>query len=77
MANKSKNKVETKKSLKDKIVDLFAGVSRETKRIRWPKLSELMSNTGKVLFFCVLFAIFFVLCDLVVSGILVKIGVGQ
>ncbi len=55
----------------------FSGVATEIKRIRWPKFSELMADTGKVLVFCILFAIFFVLCDLVVSKFLLMIGVGR
>ena len=54
----------------------FTGVTTEIKRIRWPKFSELMSDTGRVLAFCILFAIFFVLCDLFISKFLIMIGVG-
>ena len=73
----AKKKEEKKVSLSEKIKGFFVGIANETKRIRWPKFSELMSNTAKVLVFCVLFALFFVLCDLIVSGLLVKIGVGS
>jgi preprotein translocase SecE subunit len=54
----------------------FSGISTEVKRIRWPKGSELLASTGKVLLFCILFGAFFVLCDLVVSKLLLWIGVG-
>ena len=60
----------------NKIKSFFTGIVTETKRIRFPKVSELVTNTGKVLVFCVLFALFFVLCDLAVSELLVLIGVG-
>ncbi len=60
----------------NKIVDIFKGVGVETKRVRWPKVSELLQNTVKVLVFCILFALFFVVCDLLVSELLVLIGVG-
>ncbi len=69
----SKEKKVTKKS---GIKEFFGGIVSEAKRIRWPKFNQLMTNTGKVLFFCILFAIFFVLCDFIVSGFLVMIGVG-
>ena len=75
MADKNKKQPQ-KKSLWDRIKGIFTGIITEAKRIRWPKFSELMSNTGKVLVFCILFAIFFILCDLVVSELLVLIGVG-
>ena len=54
----------------------FIGVATEIKRIRWPKFSELISDTGRVLAFCILFAIFFVFCDLIISNFLILIGVG-
>ena len=61
----------------NKIKSFFTGIVTETKRIRFPKASELVANTGKVLLFCVLFAAFFVICDLAVSELLVLIGVGR
>ena len=45
---------------KDGITTFFKGVVSEAKRIKWPKFSQLMKNTAKVLFFCILFALFFV-----------------
>ena len=51
-------------------------VVKEVKRIRWPKFSELMSNTAKVLTFAVAFGLFFVLCDLIISRLLLLLGVG-
>lgn len=53
----------------------IAGIRSEISRIRWPKPKELMSNSVKVLVFTVLFAIFFVLCELVSSGFLKLIGI--
>ena len=61
---------------KDGITTFFKGVVSEAKRIKWSKFSQLMKNTAKVLFFCILFALFFILCDFLVSGFLVLIGVG-
>ena len=76
-----KKQRETKeKELKDVPIQLkwfsFEGIKTEVKRIRWIKFGELLESTGKVLAFCVLFGIFFVLCDLVISKLLLMIGVG-
>ena len=76
-----KKQRETKeKELKDVPIQLkwfsFVGIKTEVKRIRWIKFGELLESTGKVLAFCVLFGIFFVLCDLVISKLLLMIGVG-
>ncbi|MDI9540891.1 MAG: preprotein translocase subunit SecE [Bacillota bacterium] len=73
---KSKDK-KNKTNTGNPISRFFTGVATEIKRIRWPKFSELVADTGRVLAFCVLFAIFFVLCDLVISNFLIMIGVGR
>jgi preprotein translocase SecE subunit len=79
--DKNKTKTEVKeKPLKDVPIQLkwFSpeGIKTEIKRIRWIKFPELLQNTGKVLAFCVLFGVFFILCDLVISKLLLMIGVG-
>ena len=76
-----KKQRETKeKELKDVPIQLkwfsFEGIKTEVKRIRWIKFGELLESTGKVLAFCVLFGVFFVLCDLIISKLLLMIGVG-
>ena len=77
MAKENKKQTHSGTGIWDKITGFFTGVKTEAKRVRWPKFSELMSNSGKVIFFCVLFAIFFILCDLLISELLVLIGVGK
>ena len=83
----SKEKLEWKKQRETKEKELkevpiqlkwfsWSGITTEIKRIRWIKFGELMESTGKVLVFCILFGIFFVLCDLVISTLLLLIGVG-
>jgi len=67
---------EKKQNIFGKIADLFVGIGNEARKVRWPKFTDLMSSTGKVLVFCILFAVFFILCDLLVSELLVLIGVG-
>jgi len=52
------------------------GIATEVKRIRWIKFGDLLSSTAKVLVFCILFAIFFVLCDTAISSVLLWIGIG-
>ena len=76
-----KKQKETKeKELKEVPIQLkwfsWSGITTEIKRIRWIKFGELMESTGKVLVFCILLGSFFVLCDLVISKLLLLIGVG-
>jgi preprotein translocase SecE subunit len=52
------------------------GIMTEVKRIRWPKKEDLVSKSLRVLFFCALFAAFFMLCEVGVAGILKLIGIG-
>ena len=54
----------------------ISGIMTEIKRIRWPHKKDLVEKTLKVLFFCVLFGIFFMLCEVGVAGILKLIGIG-
>ena len=37
----------------------FSGISKEVKRIRWPKKEELGGNSVEVLIFCAFFVSFF------------------
>lgn len=53
----------------------IAGIRSEISRIRWPKSKELMSNSVKVLFFTMAFAVFFILCEMIASGFLKFVGV--
>lgn len=83
MANENKKaEKETvkKKETKDVGVKLAwfkpADVVKEIKRIRWPKFAELMSDSAKVIFFGVAFGVFFVVCNIVLSKLLLLLGVG-
>lgn len=53
----------------------IAGIRSEISRIRWPKGKDLMTNSVKVLFFTVAFALFFTLCEIVASGFLKFVGI--
>lgn len=59
-----------------KITQFFSGVVRETKRVRWLSLGELMSNTGIVLSIVTLFGLFFLVADFIVLNMLRLLGFG-
>lgn len=77
---KTQAEEETTKPHKDVPIKLkwfsWSGIKNEIKRIRWSSPKELFTDAGKVLVFCVLFGVFFVLCDLVVGRLLLWIGIG-
>lgn len=54
----------------------ISGISKEVKRIRWPKRKELFGSSSEVLLFCVAFGVFFVVCELGVTFFLKLIGIG-
>ena len=60
----------------------ISGVRKEAKRVRWPKWKSegnqpgIIENTTEVIGFTGFFALFFVLCDLVVTYLLKFIGIG-
>lgn len=43
----------------------LSGIMEEIRRIRWPKPMEVVKNTGIVLFFTTIFALFFALTNVV------------
>jgi preprotein translocase SecE subunit len=54
----------------------WSGIKKEAKRVRWPKLKDVGSNTAETVIFTAFFAIFFVGCDLLVAFILRALGIG-
>ncbi|MBQ7889546.1 MAG: preprotein translocase subunit SecE [Erysipelotrichaceae bacterium] len=54
----------------------LSGISKEIKRIRWPKVKDITENTGEVLLFVAAFGAFFIVSDLVITFILKLIGIG-
>ena len=52
------------------------GVNKETKRIRWPNTKEMAKSCAQVIIFCLLFALFFVGCELFVTFFIKMIGIG-
>ena len=53
-----------------------SGIKKEAKRIRWPKKEDLFGRFGEVVIFTAFFALFFVLCDFLVTYVLKFIGIG-
>lgn len=53
----------------------FEGILGEVKKVRWPKKNELLKDTFVAIAFMLIFAIFFVMSDLVVSILLRLLGV--
>lgn len=47
-----------------------AGVIRELKTVKWPIFKELMSTSGMVILFTVLFGVYFFICELLASGLI-------
>ena len=45
----------------------FSGIMTEVKRIRWPKMDELVKNSTTVIMVTVVFGVFFVLVQAVVT----------
>lgn len=54
----------------------WSGIKKEAQRVRWPKRKDIIEDTGEVLCFTGFFALYFVLCEFVVTGILKMIGIG-
>ncbi len=50
------------------------GILTESKRIRWPKMNDLLKNSAIVIVFIAILGLFFFLCQLVSSGFLKLIG---
>ncbi len=53
----------------------FSAIWKEISKIRWPKRSDLFSNSIQVLIFTGFFVIFFAICLAIVSAILNTLGV--
>lgn len=52
-----------------------AAIFKEISKIRWPKKNDLLTNSVQVVVFTAFFAVFFYLCQLLVSICLKLIGV--
>jgi preprotein translocase SecE subunit len=54
----------------------WSGIRKEARRVRWPKRGDVMRNTGEVVLFTALFALFFIFCDFIASNLLALLGIG-
>ena len=54
----------------------ISGISKEVKRIRWPKKEDLGKSSMEVIIFSAFFGLFFVACEFFVSFFLKFIGIG-
>ncbi len=54
----------------------ISGITKEAKRIRWPKTKDLFSDSTEVILFTVAFMAFFTLCEFLVANILKLSGLG-
>jgi len=52
----------------------LSGIIKEIKKIRWPEKSDLFTNSVQVIIFTVVFALFFFLCQVVISQLLRLLG---
>lgn len=53
----------------------FSGIVKEIKKIRWPNKSDMVTNSVQTVIIIAFFALFFLLCEVVISLILKAIGV--
>lgn len=80
-AKEAKQQVQNTKPAKDHWFTL-SGIRKEAKRVRWPQWKGTSSNPGiidnaaNVIVFTGSFALFFVLCGVVVTYLLKFIGIG-
>jgi preprotein translocase subunit SecE len=56
--------------MKEKIIEFFADVSKEMKKVTWPRREELQESTLIVLVVCGVIALFVYGVDIVVSNVL-------
>ena len=71
---KAKRKPKTKKkekkpSIFSRIHSYFKGVNSEMKKTKWPSKKDMVLYSSATLLFIVIFALFFTLNDVIISGI--------
>lgn len=52
-----------------KLARYLVGVKKEMKKVRWPSKKEMVTYSTATISFIVLFALFFTLSDMIISGI--------
>lgn len=53
----------------------IGAIAKEIKKIRWPSREDLTDSSVRVIIIILFFALFFVLCEFIVSLLLKAIGV--
>lgn len=53
----------------------LSAIFKEISKIRWPKKDDLLTNSVQVIIFTAFFALFFFICQILVSVFLKTIGV--
>lgn len=64
-----KSKKEKKGNIFSKIRTYFKGVKTEMGKVRWPNKKEMLLYSGATLGFIIVFALFFMLNDVVISAV--------
>ena len=59
--------------MKEKIIGFFTDVSKEMRKVTWPKKEELQDSTVIVLVVCLIIGAFVYAVDMLVSGVLRQI----
>lgn len=59
----------TKKSFFSRIKKYFKETKSELKKVTWPSWEQLKQNTGVILVFIIIAAVFLLVCDTVFGGI--------
>lgn len=57
------------KKFAKKVVLFFIGIKSEMKKVKWPSKKEMIKYSSAALTFIIVFAAFFSLTDLLISGI--------
>lgn len=70
MANVQKTKANEKASFKEGIVTYFKGVKSEWGKVTWPEKSQIIFETGVVVFVVAAFTIIVYLMDIIFKGLI-------
>ena len=55
----------------------LSGISKEIKRIRWPKSKDILSNSQEVIIFTLGLMLFFTICEFLIANLLILAGIGN
>ncbi len=69
MVKEQKKPVKTSKKKKEKKPGYLKEVHSELKKVTFPNFKEIMKYTFATILFCVLLVVFFILLNLILSGV--------